>query len=349
VENNKDACKVILVGDEFQAIYGWRGAVNAMQKFTCKSLALSQSFRYGKEIAKVAETILANGTKIVPNGDEQSVVGKVDVSNPYTVLFRTNTELIKEAVWLISEGKNVNIFADVQDFCKLLVSAVALSEGRMKDVKHDSLIAFDNWKEVKEEAKYSQGGELGRAVLIVDKGDSGHILDCLRNHVNKDDAHITLMTAHKSKGLEADQVVLAEDFVPAFKDGKYVGLADSERNLLYVACTRAKKVLQVSVVVQDLMEHRAKAALAFSTRVYGAREYLSNPMLQLPHGEQASDALMRIMDSYDDGENDDNGEDNYESREKFGEWIGSLTGVNPNSMPTADSLAMESVVLGNLL
>jgi superfamily I DNA/RNA helicase len=265
-ENNQHNTKVILVGDEFQAIYGWRGAVNAMQNFQCRSLALSQSFRYGKDIAKVAEMVLNNGTKIFPNGDENSGVGVVDTKKPYTILFRTNSELILHAVWLIEEGKHtVRIFADVQDFCKLLTSAIALRAGKMKDVKHDLLIAFDNWQEVKEEAKFSKG-DLSRAAKLVDEGKAQDILESLSKHVNSDNAHVTLMTAHKSKGLEAEQVVLAEDFVSAFNEhGVYVGFDDAERNLLYVACTRAKKVLQLNEVVKDLMEFREHGLLDTNT------------------------------------------------------------------------------------
>ncbi|NIL64925.1 UvrD-helicase domain-containing protein [Salinispora arenicola] len=45
----------IMVGDSAQAIYGFRGAIDAMRKFTAdQHLTLSQSFRFGPPIAREA-------------------------------------------------------------------------------------------------------------------------------------------------------------------------------------------------------------------------------------------------------------------------------------------------------
>lgn len=45
----------ILVGDQSQAIYGWRGAVDAMDGFGGQRFQLSQSFRFGQAIADEAD------------------------------------------------------------------------------------------------------------------------------------------------------------------------------------------------------------------------------------------------------------------------------------------------------
>ena len=53
------------------------------------------------------------------------------------------------------------------------------------------------------------------------------------------------MTAHKSKGLEFDNVILNGDFFYNIKDGE-LSISQDESRLLYVACTRAKLNLDIS-------------------------------------------------------------------------------------------------------
>jgi hypothetical protein len=40
-------CQVIYVGDPYQQIYEWRGAVNAMEHIRAPECALTESFRFG--------------------------------------------------------------------------------------------------------------------------------------------------------------------------------------------------------------------------------------------------------------------------------------------------------------
>jgi ATP-dependent exoDNAse (exonuclease V) beta subunit len=58
---------------------------------------------------------------------------------------------------------------------------------------------------------------------------------------------ILLTTAHKSKGLEYDNVVIANDF--KFGTKEVLEMPEQELNLLYVACTRAKKNLQLPTIL----------------------------------------------------------------------------------------------------
>jgi superfamily I DNA/RNA helicase len=72
---------------------------------------------------------------------------------------------------------------------------------------------------------------------------------------NTDDPEIILTTAHKSKGREWDVVWLASDFPSNWNNkGEWVGLRDEERNLLYVAVTRARKHLIYNDTVRELIE-----------------------------------------------------------------------------------------------
>jgi superfamily I DNA/RNA helicase len=271
-------CKLIGVGDEFQNIYSFRGAVNGMLELDWPQASLSKSFRWGQQVGDMANCILAKDGIVNTDikGFEKlntQVMSSFDLpdsfyENEYTMLFRTNGALIQEAVRLLAEGKRVNLEIDVSDFTKLLESAIELFGGNMSKVKHEKLVQFENWNEFKTEADAVQG-ELIRVCKMVESGAVYRILQVLRTHKNVPDPDMTLTTAHKSKGREWDYVILAEDFPSPFdKDGKWVGLPDGERNLLYVAATRVKVMLGYNSTVKDLIK-RASATTQYEHEITG--------------------------------------------------------------------------------
>ena len=262
LNQHKHGIKVVMVGDARQAIYGWRGAVNAMQLVDAPTRSLTKSFRYGQAIADIATTVLEGAMKIEGNENIKSVVGFTDKVNkelPYTRLFRTNSALLGAAIAEIQKGTKVSIEIDVKDFVKLLVSASWLYEGVMKEVKHDKLLPYTDWAEMVEESKHD--AELGRIVKVITNGQADEWIATLENHKNSDNAHVTFTTAHKSKGREFSQVIVEGDFKSAMdEDGKFVGLSEEEQNLLYVACTRAINVLEYNqTVVEYIKEARNRA------------------------------------------------------------------------------------------
>lgn len=69
-------------------------------------------------------------------------------------------------------------------------------------------------------------------------------------------ADVILTTAHKAKGLEFNQVVLTDDYVPLFANGAPVSpeaIPADEVNVLYVASTRARQRLQVNADLVRLL------------------------------------------------------------------------------------------------
>jgi superfamily I DNA/RNA helicase len=54
----KTGLPIIAVGDPYQQIYSWRGAENALQLMKGEELHLTQSFRFGEDIAEIARLIL---------------------------------------------------------------------------------------------------------------------------------------------------------------------------------------------------------------------------------------------------------------------------------------------------
>ena len=212
-------CKVVIVGDPYQQIYGWRGSINAMEKFVCDEATLSTSFRFGQAVADVANMVLnINGdSKLRLKGWDQlestiqPYLTEEQEKAEHARLYRTNANLIADGVELIGKGLKVAMEIDVQDFTRLLESAIALSEDRIKDVKHENLVAFDSWAALVEEARLV-GGELGRIVNLVNRNEAYRVMEALGEYRKPTHPDVILTTAHKSKGREFDVVVLADDF-----------------------------------------------------------------------------------------------------------------------------------------
>ncbi len=248
--------KLILVGDRRQAIYAWRGATNAMASVHCESAPLSKSFRYGNGIAEVATKVLHNDMIISGRDDLDSIIGLgvVDRTKPHMCLFRTNSLLLTEAVSALDRGEKIKIEIDVRDFVKLLESAQALHADDMRNVKHEMMLPYPSWYSFLAEVKEINGGELPRVAKIVDSGSASHIIAVLHSYIAPEDAIATYTTAHKAKGREADQVVLADDFGSNYKKGEWIGMPEHDENLLYVAVTRAQRVLQINTTVAEILD-----------------------------------------------------------------------------------------------
>jgi hypothetical protein len=258
IQRQGEKNKVVIVGDEFQQIYGFRGSVNAMQKIECETGYLSTSFRFGQDVADLANIILSKPSETGLKGWEAlstQVMRRRDVADlpaVHTRLYRTNAALLTDAVGLIGRGSKVNLEIDVKDFIRTLESAVELFNGNMAKVKHESLLAYDSWADLVDE---DNKGELGRIVKLVESGNHVEVMRVLCSHTNTTNPDIIMTTAHKSKGREWDNVLLADDFPSPYDgDGNFVGLNQMESNLLYVAVTRAKKLLIMNGTCEELKD-----------------------------------------------------------------------------------------------
>jgi superfamily I DNA/RNA helicase len=241
IVENQENCQIVAVGDSSQAIYQWRGSINAMEIMGYDEYPLTQSFRFGQNVADVANSILLGATDLILKGNptNDTQVTTVDYDQPYTVIFRTNGSLLSRAVALITDGVSVNIQTNTYQFCRKLEESAHLREGNMKKVKHEDLIGFKNWSELCEEA--ANDPELKRIVSMINSNTHLKVLRLLKNYKTPANPHATLITAHKSKGNEYAQVVLDDDFPEISPE-----MATQDRNLLYVAATRAMKTLQLN-------------------------------------------------------------------------------------------------------
>lgn len=101
-------------------------------------------------------------------------------------------------------------------------------------------------------AKATQDVEMNQAIRLLDEYfPLPQKLAIMRRQVvtHEKDAQVTVSTAHRSKGLEWDVVVLNEDFCDITDPQLSAEELQDETNLLYVAVTRARKTL----VLNELM------------------------------------------------------------------------------------------------
>lgn len=289
--------QIILTGDPYQQIYAWRGAVDALNKVKADTYYMTQSFRFGPEVAGVANHLLNTffneeralvglGHAGVISGLNQHNVrdahgmGADSLPETYTFLARTNAYLFAEAsrragtckMYVPGSGQNgeLPIFQAVLD-------VFALYQNRKFDIKGDyDLRHFDDYWQFLDFVKTGMADpEWTISAAMIEKYREGipHQIEKIRQSLvsRPEDAQVMLVTAHRAKGMEWDNVVLGNDYAELFgEDGSIRQLGDDRKtqvkhdeiNLLYVAATRAKKHLTLNAQLAQLLAYRQGRATA---------------------------------------------------------------------------------------
>ncbi len=254
----------IFVGDPHQQLYEFRGAVNALGTLDLPAFPLTESRRFGPEIARIANTILsAKGERLRMTGIAASAgrLASGYAAQPDVVLSRTNVGLVHRSLELIDRGLRLFIRGatgsdglagnGAGELRALIGAAFDLRSGR--PAKHPMLASFATWTELQRAAE-SEGGESYRPyVRIVEQyaSDVPRVLARIRDgtEANEEHADVVMTTVHRFKGEERNIVVLADDFqmfvrMQNDERGRPRPTIDaSEANVAYVAVTRAQREL----------------------------------------------------------------------------------------------------------
>jgi superfamily I DNA/RNA helicase len=247
--------QLVLSGDSYQAIYGWRGAVNAMEQFDLATFPLTTSWRFGPEIAAVANLVLkARGAPWPLVGGAPA--GKVSLKNetpPTCILTRTNAGLVDAALAEIGARRSVAILGGAEPVASMIEGAFELWLNGKSD--HPSFRLFNGWAELDEASKSGHGGNLRATVKLVDRFTYGipDLAARLRSEtVDEQLADVILSTVHGFKGRGSPILRLGSDFSPfAAHVQKTPGslpeaqILLEEANIAYVALTRAESELQI--------------------------------------------------------------------------------------------------------
>ena len=266
----KQKATKVIVGDTHQQIYGWRFAVNSLEKADFTTFHLSTSFRFSQPIANLARGILKYKQHIGPfseipiTGNGSSAVIKTKA-----VLARTNLGLLLKAIEYVTESKkikkiyfegNINSYTYAEEGASLY-DVLNLYNGENERIRDKLIRSMKGLDELEEYIEKTEDVQLSMMLEIVyEYGNKipGIIQSIKDKHVDKDEkekADMIFSTVHRCKGMEYDSVQLVNDFLSEEKLEKILENRDAaginpsklneEINLLYVAVTRTKNSLHI--------------------------------------------------------------------------------------------------------
>ncbi|MDD6317274.1 MAG: UvrD-helicase domain-containing protein [Succinatimonas hippei] len=251
----------ILVGDSHQGIYGFRGAVNQLRFYEADvNLPLSVSFRCCQQAVDRANFFInlyaedRETTKPMTSAADDHKLGTM------AMLSRTNAELISVISKIRSSDRND--FRLVRSADEVFAPAEAVYAYRNGERvsgeygwigKFKSIPEFDEF--VNSDACPADIFSANRLVNKV-KSELFFIKRQAEMIENNEDGYVYLSTAHSSKGLEFDDVMILPDFCPLFISAERMADKDLEEkqklspqdfqqevNLLYTAITRSHLAL----------------------------------------------------------------------------------------------------------
>lgn len=251
---------VVLVGDNEQAINGWSGAINAFDNpafDNFDSMSLMKSYRFGDSVARLSNMILRY--KADPN------VLKVVGDSKATHIFKTlPQELDKEHVAIISRtvvgcieqgitaslnGEKVYWVGGINGYgISDLIDVGYLKSNKFELIRNKDLQEFSSYKEFCHKSEVEDIKGYLKLIKLADVFNGYKDLygmlkaSCVEN---ESDADVSIATAHKSKGMDWDTVILNDDFPSIInpRDKSDLEGYRAELNLWYVTVTRAKKHL----------------------------------------------------------------------------------------------------------
>lgn len=265
--------QLVMVGDSYQSIYEWRGAINAFDSVPSnfKHLYLTESFRFTPEIAEL-------GTKLTAiAGNTKQIIGKAEAKEVKTkaVICRTNASIVDYLLAATQENYKVHAIADLQDLWSKLYHLSALAGGSKPKYPNADLRRFNNFAEFAQEAEHNPDLKRLKSLafkMAQGRGTHGNIV-AIKGILtdSPEEGLFTIVTAHKSKGLEFDQVTLDQDMLK-WEGGEPEELvaelkSNQTLNLLYVAVTRAKYQLDIPWNIAEVISNSKDLAEHWTAKV----------------------------------------------------------------------------------
>ncbi|QGG80139.1 AAA family ATPase [Litorivicinus lipolyticus] len=240
--------QVILVGDSAQAIYGWNGSIDAMQRMRhsldwtiCQ---LSTTFRCSPAVTALANDILAANAhtlRLRAAGPASPAPHQPELA----AICRTNAGCVQMIASYANRGKKV--YCPKKPDSYLLWQLFWLKLGKADKVEHPELKRYPNWNALGDSIRGDQMDRdmrLAYKIIDQDPGDFSKKLKAMKTALvdTPQRADVAVMTAHAAKGLEYLNVRLGEDFFDVLDEAGPDGRAE-ELNILYVAVTRAMNAI----------------------------------------------------------------------------------------------------------
>jgi superfamily I DNA/RNA helicase len=252
----------IIVGDKYQQLYQWRGAVNALSRLRSDDaeLALTQTFRFGEGAATWANQVLdviGEKLRIVPAAHRTTVSIEEQSVTIDAQLARTNAGTLDEAIRGLERKRKVHVMGGADPLIKLIRGAWDLHQGKPAS---GELVMFASWDELKAAAQGQKDGSPGDPALqvlvrLIKDRDRGVLQMCRQLEACVESsaaAQVTVSTVHKAKGLEWPRVLISSDFNRFVeREGNKPVVDFQEAYIMYVALTRAREKLLLSPACAD--------------------------------------------------------------------------------------------------
>jgi superfamily I DNA/RNA helicase len=261
--------QIILVGDTYQAIYAWRGAVNAFDKipenFVRKSL--TTSFRFHSGIAETANELLNF------MGSKEDVIGAAKFNSNFNqtdkaILCRTNAGILNAVLAAAARGEKIYCTKDFSSFFSAIWHTIFLKQGKEIKYPYPAFSDYETW-DMFTKAAAELDDEAAQCINFIywcleQEIYPGDLINKAKSAISDklEPGMTTITTMHKSKGLEWDVVEIVNDFAIERAGETYEEMISRVRgsfeetqlgNLLYVAVTRAKQKLILNSIVEDVI------------------------------------------------------------------------------------------------
>jgi DNA helicase-2/ATP-dependent DNA helicase PcrA len=238
--------RIIAVGDNFQAIYGFRGAdVRSMQRmidiFSMRKLPLTLTFRCPAEIVR---NVHWRADDMRWSRDGGTVLRPItwrpeDLRLGDAIICRNNAPLFRMAIRLITAGLLPEIAG--RDIGAPLVKIMEKLSRNKKIVNKESHRLLLEWRDkqlsrARNGAAQSIHDRYECISIMLDQTDTLGDAIAYLQHLLARDGRIRLMTGHKAKGLEFPRVFFLDQ---QLCNPKY----EQDLNLRYVVETRAQDTL----------------------------------------------------------------------------------------------------------
>jgi hypothetical protein len=260
ITNQKDT-QLIVVGDRFQQLNAFRGAINVMDMMPgATRINMNQSYRLGSEMVNVCNTVLNNHLhsdyRVEGNPNLKSWIGNSGKLEDLH-LFRTNMGLLSDLFdYTQNRGHKVHVVGGTKEIKGLILNCEKLKRGERP--RSGELSRFADWDSFIDYADSPAGRHLYKFKSISEKFDVDQLLTVLEkvDSFGPKKADCVFSTVHKAKGMEAASARIAGDF----KDPSSKRFNKEEGNVYYVATTRSNRLNETAVrsFIKTMARYEAK-------------------------------------------------------------------------------------------